>query len=241
MGEVRWSAAERTFATPELLEYILTYLLCSLLPVTDREDPRSVRIDQNARVLGHLMRCSEVGPMWNQCIEMSKRFQRALFLLPDRTTKRAWIYYPRPGRIRPAGSYISAPSFLAPQLNPVIQTMFPAYHFRFWHLSLARIGDKHCAYLIITRRDLPAVDVRSRTGQGKRISDMLLSQPPCTALRATIWEERDETRDYVGRTSALTDATIQCETGVTLGMLHESVSRMFDEHRDVAAIKLTTI
>lgn len=70
---------------------------------------------------------------------------------------------------------------------------------------------------------------------------MLLSQPPPTALEATIWEERDETKDYVGRTSALADPSIVSETGVTIGLVHERVAKMFDEHQDVAAIKLTTV
>ena len=70
---------------------------------------------------------------------------------------------------------------------------------------------------------------------------MLLSQPPCTTLEAVIWEERDETKDYVGRTSRLKDPIITCETGLTIGMVHERVEKMFDEHRDVAAIKLTTV
>ena len=70
---------------------------------------------------------------------------------------------------------------------------------------------------------------------------MLLSQPPCTSLEAMIWEERDETKDYVGRTSRLQDPIIRCESGVTIGMIHERAARMFDEHHDVTAIKLTTM
>ena len=94
---------------------------------------------------------------------------------------------------------------------------------------------------MIQRQDVPDVYTRARTGQGRNVSGMLLSQPPCTALIATIWEEKDETKDYVGRTTVLKDAVIRCETGVTVGLVHESVRRMFDEHRDVAAIKLTTM
>lgn len=61
------------------------------------------------------------------------------------------------------------------------------------------------------------------------------------ALEATIWEERDESKEYVGRTTALKDSMIQCDSGVTIGMVHERVSGMFAEHRDVSAIKLTTM
>ena len=70
---------------------------------------------------------------------------------------------------------------------------------------------------------------------------MQLSQPPCTALKAMIWEERDETKDYVGKTSALKDPMILCDGGVTLGQVHEKVNRLFDEHQDLTAIKLTTV
>ena len=97
------------------------------------------------------------------------------------------------------------------------------------------------AYLIITRRDVPAVALRSGTGQGKSISSMLLAQPPPEALEATIWEEKYETKEYVGRTTKLEDPVIACESGVTIGLVHEKVAKMFDDHPDVAAIKLTTV
>ena len=70
---------------------------------------------------------------------------------------------------------------------------------------------------------------------------MLLSQPPCTALEATIWDERDETKDYVGRTMELRDGVVRCEEGLSIGMVQERVKEMFDEHKDVSAIKLTTV
>lgn len=235
------TAATRTFATPELLEHILVFLLGQLLPLTDQEDPRSVRVHSNAGILKHLLQCSEVSRAWNQCLLGSKRLQRAVFLLPDYDARHSWDVSASATRARQLYTNNRAPHFRAPRLNPIIQTTFPAYHFRFWHLSLESTGNKHCAYLIITRRDIPAVHLRSCTGQGKAISNMLLSQPPCTALQAVIWEERDETKDYTGRTSKLENPIITCETGVTIGMVHDKVSNMFDEHRDVAAIKLTTV
>lgn len=233
------SAAERVFATTELLEHILTFLLGQLLLLTDQEDPRSVRVHGNARVLKHLLRCTEVSRGWRLCILGSNRLQRALFLLPDHNTERSWDRPLEPNRARRGllGNHYMAPSHRAPQLNTIIQTTFPIYYFRFWHLN----QDKHCAYMIITRRDIPAVHLRMLTGQGKSINDMLLSQPPCTALRAMIWEERDETRDYVDKTTSLKDSVLRCEGGLTLGMVHERVYEMFEQHPDVTAIKLTTV
>lgn len=108
--------------------------------------------------------------------------------------------------------------------------------YSFWHLSLEACGHMHTAYMIITRRDLPSQHVIV----SHSISNMLLSQPPCKALEATIWEERDETKDYLGRTRTLKDSLIACEEGLTMGLVHRKVAAMFLEHPDVAAIKLTT-
>ncbi|KAK5173909.1 uncharacterized protein LTR77_002590 [Saxophila tyrrhenica] len=161
----------------------------------------------------------------------------------DNRTSRVWDINANANatRARQLYSYYTAPCLRAPQLNPVIQSLFARYHFRFWHLSYDSTGNKHVAYLIITRQDIPAIAFRSITGQGKSITDMLLSQPPPTALEATIWEEKDETKEYLGRTSTLSDPVIVCEDGVTIGLVHVKVKKMFDEHPDVAAIKLTTV
>lgn len=70
---------------------------------------------------------------------------------------------------------------------------------------------------------------------------MLLSQPPVTALEATIWDERDETKDYVGRTMELRDGVVEDEGGLRIGVVQRRVKEMFDEHKDVSAIKLTTV
>lgn len=235
------SATQRTFATPELLEHILAYLLFFLHPVTDQEDPRSVKVHSNAKYLQHLLRCTQVSRDWHECILGSSRLRRAIFWDADPKTVRSWDIAASATRARLLYSYYTAPHFRAPQLNPVIQTTFPAYHFRFWHLSPRSTGNKHCAYLIITRRDVPAIKLREQTGQGKNISRMLLSQPPCTVLEATIWEERDEMKERIGRTSRLQDPVIRCETGVTIGMIHDRVAKMFDRHQDVPAIKLITM
>lgn len=229
-GEIH-SASALAFATAELLEQILLCLLDDLLPPTDREDPRSVKTHARAQTLTHLLRCSEINHTWRQCMLGSKRLQRALFLLPDEQTHRSWTQ----GTSAQVQMYYRQASSLAPLLNPVLQVSFASYHFRYWHLSY------HCAYLIITKRDLPALPLRALTGQGRNISRMLLSQPPCTALEASVWEEKDESKEYVGRTSALREPVMRCDEGLTIGMVHERVADMFEEHPDVAAIKLTTM
>ena len=62
-----------------------------------------------------------------------------------------------------------------------------------------------------------------------------------TTLEATIWDERDETKDYVGRTMELRDGVVRDEGGLRIGVVQRRVQEMFDEHADVSAIKLTTV
>lgn len=240
MDDQNLSATDRAFATPELLEQILVCLLDDLLSITDQEDPRSVRTHSNTHTLTHLLHCSEVNRTWHQCILGSARLQRALFLLPDDKTGRSWHQTSSMQIDLPLYSY-RVPSSLAPMLNPVIQTTFPTYSFRFWHLSPEASGHKYCAYLILTRCDLEKALARPKTDCGHTVSSMLLSQPPCTALEASVWDERAyETNEPVGRTSTLRDPVISCDDGLTMGRVHERVGEMFREYRDVAAIKLTT-
>ncbi|KAK3109875.1 hypothetical protein LTR53_016411, partial [Teratosphaeriaceae sp. CCFEE 6253] len=233
MGDDVRTAIVRTFATPELFECIMSCLLDDLFLIKYGEDPRSTETYQNADTLLHLLHCSQVNRTWCFNIWSSKHGQRALFLSPEQKRGRSWdLDNAPPVRLRS--------ELHAPVLNPIIQTIFKAYHYRFWHLSFEASGNKYCAYLIITRRDLPDLAARARTGQGRTIQRMLLSQPPCTALDATIWEEKDESKEYLGRTTVLREPRISCGDGLTLGMVHESVNEMFREHPDVAAIKLTT-
>jgi len=228
------SASERTFATPELMEHILSFLIDKLHQIRYGEDPRSVKTYKNADWLLHLLHCSEVNRTWNHGIRGSKVLQRALFLEPDQRQGRNWdVNLPK--------SSVIGPHLQAPVLNPIIQTIFKAYHFRYWHLSLEASNNKYTAYLIITRRDLPDLGALAKTGQGRTISRMLLSQPPCTALDSVVWGDRDETRDYVGRTTTLRDSRIYCEDGLTLEIVHDRVAEMFEEHPDVVAIKLVTM
>ena len=237
MDAGRPSPISQVFAIPELVEYILGILLTQLLPLTDQEDPRSVRVRSNARVLNHLLRCAEVNVAWNRCMHGSSRLKRALFLQPDHDRKRSWDQPSELSRRGLLGNFYTVPSLRAPQLNPVIQTMFPSYHLRFWNLSLG----KHCAYLIICRRSFFARWQPPESRQGRSFANMLLSQPPCIALKAMIWDERDETKDYLGKTTTLEDSIIECSTGVTLGLIHEKAAKIFNEYADVSAIKLTTI
>lgn len=77
-------------------------------------------------------------------------------------------------------------------------------------------------------------------GQGKTLSNMLVTQPPCTTVEATIYEERDETKEYVTRTTSLADPVIESDTGITLGLVHTRVGEMFEKHEDVVAIRLAS-
>lgn len=231
------TSAERVFALPELLEPILLCLLEDLAPLRYQEDPRCTRVYNNADILRELLRCTQVCKQWKLSIERSASIQRALFLLPDATTERTWTQDLRTSDTGDKTESVLQP----PALNPVIQTIFRSYHFRYWHLSFEASGNRHCAYMIVERRDVPDLKSREMTGQGRNISNMLLSQPPCLALEATIWDERDETKDYVGRTTELRDPMIRNGKGLTIGMVHKKVAEMFAEHPDVSAIKLTTI
>ena len=166
------TATERVFITPELLEQILLRLQDQLLPLTDQEDPRSVKTHSNSTALQHLLRCTEVNTIWQQTIVGSKRLQRALFLASNVKSSRSWSIA---GSVQSEEiqlrSYYRAPTMRAPILNPIIQSTFPSYHFRFWRLSLEASGNKYTAYMIITRRDLPAIHTRFNSVRGRSISN----------------------------------------------------------------------
>lgn len=232
------STIECVFALPELLEPILLCLLQDLSSLEYQEDPRNARVTNNAEILRHLLSCNQVCKQWQSIIRHSSPIQRALYLLPDPNSNRTWTQS-HSARIKDTDPKENPPQ--PPTLNPIIQTIFKTYHFRYWHLSFEASGNKHCAYLIIERRDMPDLKSRATTHQGRSISNMLLSQPPCIALEATIWDERDETKDYVGRTMELRDGMVRCQEGLSIGMVQERVEEMFDAHPDVSAIKLTTV
>ncbi|RMY49996.1 hypothetical protein D0863_14995 [Hortaea werneckii] len=240
--KIMMTATERTFATPELLELILAHLLRDVVAPLPQEDPRSIATHESARKLHGLLRCSEVSRTWQGCMLGSKFLKRSLFLSPDFISQRSWHYGNEQDRdIYNAMAFPPTSPARTPLLNNILQVTFPGYYLRFWRLSPVASGSRHCAYMIIARKDMPKLEERSRTGQGRTISNMLLSQPPCTELEASIWEERDESKDYRDRTTSLCDPFLSCASGLTMGAVHEKVATMFREHPDVVAIKLTTV
>ncbi|GAB7358186.1 hypothetical protein MBLNU230_g0340t1 [Neophaeotheca triangularis] len=251
------TATERTFATAELLEVILLKYLDHVQDIDDQEDPRSPRTHRNAEILQGLLHCSRVNRSWYQALQDSGRLRRALYLDPDHLTTRSWTHYPRVKK-SDAGNTLDPPTTatsttqedphqrsrqVTPLLNPIIQTTFPSFMFRFWHLSPEHSGNKFCAYLIITKRDSIALNREARkcNGQGRTLARMLLSQPPCTGLEATIWEERDETKDYTGRTCELAEPVVRRQEGLRLEIVLEWVGALFGRYPDLTAIKLTTL
>ena len=220
------SSADRVFAIPELFEHIFTYVLLQMMRVAEQENPRSVKTHANARVLLEILRCSRVNWTWYRGLRGSSLLQSFLFLAHRRNPTRSDESEPR----RPALV-----------LNPVIQDTFPSYNFRLCRETIFGYPERFYGFMIITKRYLPAIKLRSLTFQGLSISSMFLTQPPCTAIEASIYEERDESKEYVGRTFHLRDPIIECEQGVTLELVHRRVTEMFAEHSDVSAIKLTTV
>lgn len=233
--------SERVLATPELLELILAPLLGQLQEPLEREDPRSQRTRANANVLLGLLALRLVNQTFDAIIKSSVILRRGLFLMPDNPPDRSWSCESAgqlPAILR---SYYRCPALKSPPvLNPIAQTTFPGYHFRYWHLDPAASGNKYCAYMIITRDDIRKYRAVT-SGQTKMLDRMLLSQPPTLGLEAMIWDDRDETKEYLGRTTDLEDMKIESEEGLTVGDVHRRVGELFDCYQDVPAIKLTTM
>lgn len=232
---------QRVLATPELLELILVPLLGQLREPLEREDPRSQKTRLNASILLDLLSLRRVNRDFDAILTSSVQLKRGLFLSPDYPPNRSWSCESAgqlPAILR---SFYRCPALKSPPvLNPIAQTTFPSYHFRYWHLDPAASGNKYCAYLIITRDDIRRY--RGATaGQAKVLDKMLLSQPPALALEAMIWDDRDETKEYIGRTTDLENMCIEDERGVTVGEVHRRVGELFDLYQDVPAIKLTTV
>lgn len=233
--------SDRVLATPELLELILVPLLSQLKEPLEREDPRSQRTRLNANFLLGLLSLRLVNRTFDAIITSSVLLRRGLFLVPDNPSNRSWSCESA-GQLPPIlRSFYRCPALKSPPvLNPIAQTKFPNYHFRYWHLDPAASGNRYCAYLIITRDDVRRYRaVTSR--QTKMLDRMLLSQPPALGLEAMIWDDRDETKEYLGRTADLEDMKIENEKGLTVGEVHRRVGELFDRFRDVPAIKLTTV
>ena len=237
------SACERVLGTAELLEQILTCLLDDIIPKTEHEDPRSKKTQNNAEVLLHLVHCSQVNRTWHQCIlNGSKFFQRALFLREDQPGSRSWEvgrpWYPS------QNDYHQDLIFRIPVLNPVLRATLDTYRFRFWKNAAEAWGPRYRAYMIVRRQDAEAARERFKTGQGRTLSKMFLSQPPPREMEAAVWERESlssQGTDSPPRTTEISRPVIKSDQGVTLGFMHRKVCEMFDEHQDVIAIKITTV
>ena len=99
-------------------------------------------------------------------------------------------------------------------------------------------------YLIVRRKDAEAAKERFKTGQGRTLSKMFLSQPPPRGMEAEVWERERlsvQGTDSPMKTTELSRPRFKCDQGVSLGFMHRKVCEMFDEHQDVVAIKLTSV
>ncbi|KAM0695354.1 hypothetical protein Q7P36_005713 [Cladosporium allicinum] len=235
------SPSDRVLATPELLELILVPLLSQLREPLEREDPRSTKTRMNASILLNILSLRRVNRDFNAILTTSIYLRRGLFFAPDHPPNRSWSCESAghlPAILR---SFYRCPALKSPPiLNPIAQTTFPNYHFRYWHLDPAASGNKYCAYMIITRDDIRRYRAVTAT-QEKVLDRMLLSQPPALALEPMVWADRDETKEYLGQTTDLSDVRIENEAGVTVGELHRKLGELFDRYQDVPAIKLTTV
>lgn len=234
------SACQQVLATPELLDLILVPLLSQLKEPLEREDPRSPKTRLNAGILQDLLSLRHINRTFDAVLASSVPLRRGLFLMPDYPHNRSWSCESAGQLPAVLRSYYRCPALKSPPLlNPIVQVTFPSYHFRYWHLSPEASGNMYCAYLIITRDDMRRYRAIT-AGKEKILERMLLSQPPAVALEAMIWDERDETKEYLGRTTELADPIIRCDKGLTVGEVHRQVDDIFNRHGDVPAIKLTT-
>ena len=235
------SPSDQVLATPELLELILVPLLSQLREPLEREDPRSPKTRMNASILLNILSLRRVNKDFNAILTSSIHLRRGLFFAPDRPPNRSWSCESAghlPAILR---SFYRCTALKSPPiLNPITQTTFPTYHFRYWHLDPATSGNKYCAYMIITRDDIRRYRAVTAS-QGKVLDKMLLSQPPALALEPMVWADRDETKEYLGQTTDLRDIRIENEAGLTVGELHRKLGELFDRYQDVPAIKLTTV
>lgn len=234
-------ASQRVLDTPELLELILVPLLGQLRETSEREDPRSPKTRLNADILLGLLSLRRVNQTFDAVVKSSVSLKRGLFLAPDSPPNRSWSCESAgqlPAILR---SFYRCPALkLPPVLNPIAQVTFPGYHFRYWNVRPEDSGNKYCAYLIITREDVRRYRAVT-AGNKKFLQRMLLSQPPALALEAMIWDERDETKEYLGDPPASEDLRFASETGLTVDEVHQRVGKLFDHYVDVPAFKLITI
>ncbi|QIW95529.1 hypothetical protein AMS68_001047 [Peltaster fructicola] len=237
------SAAEQVFGIPELLELILLRLLDNLDYLDAQGDARPQNTWQRAQQLTTTLVASRVNRNFNDVFRTSINLRRRLFLTPDLVSNRSWdskVESELPDILQVF--YVCVIEGSLPLMNPMIQVELSNFPFRFWNLPYKTRGNQHCAFMIVSKDNL--IQFRRRHLQeGSRtvVSRMLLSQPPCKSLQCDIFEDRDETREYVGRTTDLQDSLIFSEAGLTIGFVCDWLSVMFNAHADVARVKLTTI
>jgi hypothetical protein len=239
-SETTPTASSRALATPEIAEHIFLDLLEDLTPPTNRDDWRSTHVQSNARILLHLLRCSQVSLTWRRCIFNGPPFlQRALFLRLDPDTHRSWDQHPS---IYPnQQSYYRGIALRAPILNPVIQTACESYKFRYWRSGLGAEGPRHHAYMIITRSHSDKARRLMDSGFGAAVRRMFLSQPPPTEMGFSIWERDDKEALFDDRTTAISEPYLGVEGGVTLDDVLQHAGKLFDSHPDLVSLKITTI
>lgn len=234
------TAATRTLAIPEILEHILLYLLADLSPPTNRDDCRSHNVQTNARILLHILRCTEIASLWRTCITRSSPFlRRALFLSRECDDVRSWdqqtVIYPNQQQ------FYRCLAYSAPVLNPVTQMAFDGYRFRYWRSGLGAEGPRHHAYLILSRRHVNEARIRIAHGYGKNVRNMFLAQPPPTEMCAAIWERRFDPVLFPSRTIEIKNPQLLKHDGVTLDDVLRHAGQIFDEHSDLISIKVTTV
>lgn len=231
------SSLEQVFSTHELLEHILSSLFDGTSSLwsdgTWRNDWRTIR--SNAAIIKQVLLVSRVNRQFRTLVITSPKIQKQLYLKPDENSPRSWTRSPAHNLPSELSCYYRATSEPSgPELNPVIQAMSPALPLRFWNLT----GDKYCAFLIFSRDDVSGyISRHSNTS----FSRMLLSQPPCKRLFCEVFEDRDPSRDYVGKTNDLSKPYLSNETGLTIAMVFDRMVDMFEKHQDIAGIKLVTI
>lgn len=237
------NAVDQVFGIPELLELIILHTLDSLDYLDGLGDARPQNTFQRAHQLTSTLTVAQVNRQFHEVFQNSIKLQRRLFLAPDHSTSRSWKAKPKhelPDVLQMF--YICVLESSLPLMNPMIQVEFSNFPFRFWNLPYKTSGGKHCAFMIVTRDDMVRFQrMHLQDGCGTVVTRMYLSQPPCTALQCDIFEDRDETREYVGRTTSLEESLIAREDGLTIGYLYGRLSKIFDSHKDIARVKLMTV
>lgn len=231
------NAGQRVFAIPELLEIILLHLLDDEL----QSERRPMAVRHNCRLFRQVLGTAVVSHHFHAAIKDSVRLRRRLFLSPDHASGRAWRYESDstlPTQLEQFYGH-EVCGVLPPYLNPFVEVELSDFPYRFWNLPARENEHKHCAFFIVSRDGLKRY--LKKHGSSTVVSQMLLSQPPCYEMECVVFEDRDETRDYVGRTAEIENPRIVSKSGLTIGHICSELQRMFHRHHDIARIKLTTV